>query len=116
MSFRGDPRQAGAELLVDVFRLRLVPSDPIRIALSLAHQPSAGEPPHRAPVPGPPSSTTGQPGTPPPPPTPAPSPPVAAEGLLSTSFSIRKGETVVVGTSKPEGGDRALVVLLTALP
>jgi hypothetical protein len=39
-----------------------------------------------------------------------------AENLLSTSFSIRKGETVVVGTSKLDGHDRALVVLLTALP
>ena len=48
--------------------------------------------------------------------TAAPTPPTVAEHLLSTSFSIRKGETVVVGTSKLRGNDQALVVLLTALP
>jgi hypothetical protein len=36
--------------------------------------------------------------------------------LLSTSFSMELGETVVVGTSKLDGSDKALVVLLTALP
>lgn len=36
--------------------------------------------------------------------------------VLSTSFGMKPGETVVVGTSKLEGADRALVVLLTAKP
>jgi hypothetical protein len=36
--------------------------------------------------------------------------------LLSTAFSMELGETVVVGTSKLDGSDKALVVLLTALP
>jgi hypothetical protein len=36
--------------------------------------------------------------------------------LLSTAFSMQLGETVVVGTSKLDGSDKALVVLLTALP
>jgi hypothetical protein len=31
------------------------------------------------------------------------------------SFSIRPKETVVVGTSKLDGGDKALVVLVTGL-
>jgi hypothetical protein len=35
--------------------------------------------------------------------------------LLSTTFSMELGETVVVGTSKLDGPDKALVVLLTAL-
>jgi len=35
--------------------------------------------------------------------------------VVRTSFSIAKGETVVVGTSRLDGGDTALVVLLTAL-
>lgn len=34
--------------------------------------------------------------------------------VLNTSFGMRPGETVIVGTSKLEGADRALVVLLTA--
>ena len=34
--------------------------------------------------------------------------------LLSTSFALTKGETVVVGTSKLNGNDEALIVLLTA--
>ena len=33
--------------------------------------------------------------------------------ILDTTFSIHVGETVVVGTSKLDGGDEALVVLLT---
>lgn len=33
--------------------------------------------------------------------------------VIGTSFSMRPGETVIVGTSKLEGADRALVVLLT---
>jgi hypothetical protein len=36
--------------------------------------------------------------------------------LLSTSLSLARGETVVVGTSRAGSGDQALVVLLTALP
>jgi hypothetical protein len=40
----------------------------------------------------------------------------SAVDVLNTSFSMKPGETVVVGTSKLEGADRALVVLLTALP
>jgi hypothetical protein len=35
--------------------------------------------------------------------------------LLSTTFSMELGETVVVGTSKLDGSDKALVVLLTAV-
>jgi hypothetical protein len=35
--------------------------------------------------------------------------------LLSTTFSMELGETVVVGTSRLDGSDKALVVLLTAL-
>lgn len=34
--------------------------------------------------------------------------------LISTSFSMKQGETIVVGTSKSLDGDEALVVLLTA--
>ena len=37
------------------------------------------------------------------------------EDIISTSLTIEPGETVVVGTSKLNGGDKALVVLLTAL-
>lgn len=36
--------------------------------------------------------------------------------LIETSFSVKVGETIVVGTSKAEGADGALVVLLTAVP
>ena len=36
--------------------------------------------------------------------------------LLSTTFSMAAGETVVVGTSRLDGPDKALVVLLTATP
>ena len=36
--------------------------------------------------------------------------------LLGTTFSMKVGETVVVGTSKLNGGSEALVVLLTATP
>lgn len=42
--------------------------------------------------------------------------PRAARDLISTSFSLKKGETIVVGTSKLDGSDEALVVLLTAVP
>lgn len=37
------------------------------------------------------------------------------EPWIQTSFSMRPAETVVVGTSKLDGGDAALVVLVTAL-
>ena len=36
--------------------------------------------------------------------------------MISTSFSLKKGETIVVGTSKSIEGDEALVLLLTAMP
>jgi hypothetical protein len=39
-----------------------------------------------------------------------------SQRLLATSFSMAVGETLVVGTSKLDGGDEALVVLLTAAP
>jgi hypothetical protein len=39
----------------------------------------------------------------------------SVETLLDTSLSMRPGETVVVGTSRLDGGDEALVVLLTAI-
>jgi hypothetical protein len=39
----------------------------------------------------------------------------SAVEILNTSFGMRPGETIVVGTSKLEGANRALVVLLTAL-
>jgi hypothetical protein len=42
--------------------------------------------------------------------------PHAPRDLISTSFSLKKGETIVVGTSKLDGSDEALVVLLTAVP
>jgi hypothetical protein len=38
-----------------------------------------------------------------------------ARGVVQTSFAMDVGETVVVGTSKLDGGDAALVVLLTAV-
>jgi hypothetical protein len=71
-----------------------------------------------APAPRPGASAPGgvAPAATPAPPVAATPPPTVAENLLSTSFAIRKGETVVVGTSKLRGNDRALVVLLTALP
>jgi len=42
--------------------------------------------------------------------------PHAPRDLISTTFSLKKGETIVVGTSKVDGSDEALVVLLTAVP
>jgi len=42
--------------------------------------------------------------------------PRAIRPLLETSFGMRVGETVVVGTSKLDGPSKALVVLLSALP
>jgi hypothetical protein len=42
--------------------------------------------------------------------------PLAPEPNLTASFRIAKGETVVVGSSRLDGGDDALIVLLTAVP
>ncbi|HEX7181400.1 MAG TPA: hypothetical protein VF756_06125 [Thermoanaerobaculia bacterium] len=42
--------------------------------------------------------------------------PPAATNLLQTSFGMKVGETVVVGTSKVDGSEEALIVLLTAVP
>lgn len=36
--------------------------------------------------------------------------------ILSSQFDMEPGETVVVGTSKLRGGDKALIALLTAVP
>ena len=36
--------------------------------------------------------------------------------LISTGFTMDAGETVVVGTSRLRGGDKALIALLTAVP
>lgn len=41
---------------------------------------------------------------------------VSPKDLLRTSFQLDSGETVVVGTSRLNGGDSALVVLVTAVP
>ena len=45
-----------------------------------------------------------------------PRPPRAAPELLSSTFGMELGETVVVGTSKLDGPNKALVVLVSALP
>jgi len=42
--------------------------------------------------------------------------PLAPEPNLTASFRIAKGETVVVGSSRLDGDDDALIVLLTAVP
>jgi hypothetical protein len=42
--------------------------------------------------------------------------PKPARTLIDTSFGLKGGETIVVGTSKVDGADEALVVLLTAVP
>ncbi|HEX3555919.1 MAG TPA: hypothetical protein VIA62_22100 [Thermoanaerobaculia bacterium] len=42
--------------------------------------------------------------------------PHAPRELISTTFSLKRGETIVVGSSKVDGADEALVVLLTAVP
>lgn len=41
---------------------------------------------------------------------------VGPKDLLRTSFQLDSGETVVVGTSRLNGGDSALVALVTAIP
>lgn len=46
---------------------------------------------------------------------PGEAPPAPSRGLISTSFSLSVGETIVVGSSKL-GGSEALIVLLTAVP
>ena len=40
----------------------------------------------------------------------------ASKQVLSSSFAAEVGQTVVVGTSRLNGGDEALMVLFTALP
>lgn len=40
----------------------------------------------------------------------------AERPIINTSFAMDAGETVVVGTSRLSGGDRALIALLTAVP
>ena len=45
-----------------------------------------------------------------------PRPPRAPQDLLNSMFGMELGETVVVGTSKLDGPNKALVVLLSALP
>jgi len=42
--------------------------------------------------------------------------PMAPDPGISASFRIERGETVVVGSSRLDGGDGALIVLLTAVP
>jgi hypothetical protein len=39
-----------------------------------------------------------------------------SRGVIDTSFTMDIGETVVVGTSRVRGGDKALIALLTAVP
>jgi hypothetical protein len=40
----------------------------------------------------------------------------ATRSVIDTSFTMDIGETVVVGTSRVRGGDKALIALLTAVP
>ncbi len=42
-------------------------------------------------------------------------PETRTQRILQTTFAINPGETVVVGTSKLNGGDTAMVVLLTVV-
>lgn len=42
--------------------------------------------------------------------------PRAPSSVLRTSFAAEPGKTVVVGSSRLDGGDKALIVLFTALP
>jgi hypothetical protein len=42
--------------------------------------------------------------------------PRASVFIISTSFTMDVGETVVVGTSRLRGGEKALIALLTAVP
>jgi hypothetical protein len=43
-------------------------------------------------------------------------PPVSPRTIISTSFGIDIGETVVVGSSRLDGGEKALILLVTAIP
>jgi hypothetical protein len=43
-------------------------------------------------------------------------PPSVMRAMIDTSFTMDVGETVVVGTSRIAGGDKALIALLTAVP
>lgn len=43
-------------------------------------------------------------------------PPRTRRQLIETSFGLKIGETIVVGTSKIDGTDDALIVLVTAVP
>jgi hypothetical protein len=106
-------RQPSAgQLLIDRFELDtpLPPGAPT--------PPAAPSPPAAAPAaPGP----AGRPGRPAPAAeTPREAPPAPAfsrsRSLLSTSFAMKSGETVVVGTSAIAGSSEAVIVLLTALP
>ena len=46
----------------------------------------------------------------------APRAPRSSGSVISTSFTVNVGETIVVGTSKLNGGDKGLLVLLTVIP
>lgn len=48
--------------------------------------------------------------------TPAIAPAARTHDVIETSFAMDIGETVVVGTSRIRGGDKALIALLTAVP
>lgn len=41
---------------------------------------------------------------------------VRSPSIINTSFTMDVGETVVVGTSRLKGGDKALIAVLTAVP
>ncbi len=43
-------------------------------------------------------------------------PPAQPRTIISTSFGIDVGETVVVGSSRLDGGEKALILLVTAIP
>ena len=126
LRFRGDARTPGGELLVDRFVLRLVPGDMLGLLTAMTTGAGASRGTSGAPSPpaAAPRAATAAPTAARGPETPqtAPAPPAAtpsptmAEVLLDTAFSLHRGETVVVGTSKLDGGRKALVVLLTALP
>lgn len=46
----------------------------------------------------------------------AEAPPSAPKPVIATSFGMSVGETLVVGTSRLNGGDSALIMLVTAMP
>ena len=39
-----------------------------------------------------------------------------ARRILETAFGLKSGQTIVIGTSKLDGGEESLVVLMTAVP